>query len=83
MTTEDHSKAKSFKEMFMELLCKISMKLLSARFIMAVIMTGTGCVLALKGIASTEFGVLWGIVIREYFTRDRASDDKEQSKPNA
>lgn len=44
-------------------------KVLSARFWIAIVMTFGGCILAFKGVVSTEFGVLWGIVIRDYFSR--------------
>jgi len=44
-------------------------KLTSARFIMAVAMTLSGCIMAYNNKLSTEFATIWGVVIASYFGR--------------
>lgn len=66
----------------MKILERIVQKLTSARFIVALILTITFAVLALRGNLTTEFTTIYTAVTVFYFTRDResTSTNKDEEK---
>lgn len=55
----------------MKILERIVRKLTSARFVVALLLSITFCILALNGKLSTEFTTIYTAVTVFYFTRDR------------
>ncbi|MDU5101154.1 MAG: hypothetical protein E6240_01830 [Clostridium butyricum] len=51
-------------------------KLLSARFLVVVMLTITFCYLAIKQTLTTEFTTIYVIAINYYFYKERTKDDK-------
>ena len=49
-------------------------KLSSARFLMAVLMTVAGCIMAYNNKLSTEFCTIWGVVVAHYFGKTRPEE---------
>lgn len=68
----------------MEILQRIVQKLTSARFVIALLLSITFCILALNGKLSTEFTTIYTAVTVFYFTRERkdntAIEDKKEEE---
>ena len=66
----------------MKILERIVRKLTSARFVVALLLSITFCILALNGKLSTEFTTIYTAVTVFYFTRDResTSTNKDEEK---
>ena len=66
----------------MKILERIVRKLTSARFVVALLLSITFCILALNGKLTTEFTTIYTAVTVFYFTRDResTSTNKDEEK---
>lgn len=65
-----------------DIITRIVQKLTSARFVVALLLSITFCILALNGKLSTEFTTIYTAVTVFYFTRDResTSTNKDEEK---
>ena len=66
----------------MKILQRIVQKLTSARYVVALLLSITFCILALNGKLTTEFTTIYTAVTVFYFTRDRenTSTNKDEEK---
>lgn len=52
-------------------------KLLSARFLVVILMTLTFCYLAIKGELNTDFVTIYMVIINYYFYKERVAKDSK------